>query len=394
MLRESFSMTVIHLLPCMTRYHDWEHFSSVRNIKGPHHGLPKIQEQPAEPEEETAEPSKPIKVTISKHKLKAMRGKVPTKALLSKPTTTKKMAPSKPAVEEDSRDSSPLTSLSEASEVSGPPSGSGSSAPSSLAPVTPPDGHDTNGQRGMETRLRSRLGVDSVAGARRSPKRSFGESDVDGGSEERDGSVDGRRLRRKGTAFFPPENAISAASANEDDDEDKSVLKLLGEDDDSDSDSSLSPPPPDPREIAASQASTYLKPSSQVSFATGPPSTAAPSLRPSPSPYESSSQDTAYSESASTVVVDSSKLTRRQRRNLGLPKHGNGSERATKASNVIVIPGGRHPSRLAMRAAQEREKMLVSNGDGVDEDKDEEPKEWEKNGNGRKDARGFVVLNI
>lgn len=376
-------------------YHDWEHFSSVRNIKGPHHGLPKIQEQPAEPEEEVAQASKQVKVTISKHKLKAMRGKVPTKALLSKTTPPKKTTSAKPAAKEDSRDSSPLTSLSETSEVSGPPSGSGSSAPSSLAPVTPPDGHDTSGQGGMEARLRSRLGVDPAAGARRSPKRSLAESDADGGSEDHDGSVDGRRLRRKGAAFSPSEYVIPATSPNEadeDDEENKSVLKLLGEEDD-DSDSSLSPPPPDPREVEASQDSTYLKPSSQASYITGPPSTIAPSSRPSPSPYESSSQDTTYSESASTIVVDSSKLTRRQRRTLGLPKHGNGSERVTKAGNVIVIPGGRHPSRLAMRAAQERQKLVLSNDKG-DEDKDQELKEWEKNGSGRKDARGFVVLNI
>jgi len=30
------------------RYHDWEHFSSIRNLRGPHSGLPNIKETPAE----------------------------------------------------------------------------------------------------------------------------------------------------------------------------------------------------------------------------------------------------------------------------------------------------------------------------------------------------------
>ena len=34
--------------PSTPRYHDWEHFSSIRNLRGPHSGLPNIKETPAE----------------------------------------------------------------------------------------------------------------------------------------------------------------------------------------------------------------------------------------------------------------------------------------------------------------------------------------------------------
>lgn len=37
------SLFIIHY----TSYHDWEHFSSIRNLKGPHVGLPKVKERPA-----------------------------------------------------------------------------------------------------------------------------------------------------------------------------------------------------------------------------------------------------------------------------------------------------------------------------------------------------------
>ncbi|KAF7344992.1 hypothetical protein MVEN_01662000 [Mycena venus] len=36
-------------LPSHLRYHDWEHFSSIRNLKGPHTGLPAVRETPPYP---------------------------------------------------------------------------------------------------------------------------------------------------------------------------------------------------------------------------------------------------------------------------------------------------------------------------------------------------------
>lgn len=79
---------------------------------------------------------------------------------------------------------------------------------------------------------------------------------------------------------------------------------------------------------------------------------------------------------------------------------------SSAGGNVIVIPGGRHPSRLAMKAAQERQR-LSGRGTGAtgadagaavynegDTDEGGFQHEWEKNGSGRKDSRGFVILNI
>jgi hypothetical protein len=347
-----------------------------------------------------------------------MRGKVPITTLINPPSSIQTPHPpsptraSKPVDPFDSRDSSPLTALSQDSSSSAAASahedGTTSSAPSSLAPVTPPDGLETGRRSGLDMRLRSRLGVDRESDSRRSPKRSFGESDLEEGTEERDGSTDGRRVRRRGGSGLsnlssasppsivlpPPSSPDDGMGREGDDDEDKSVLKLL--DDNDESDSSLSPPPPGPKElerIRRRSSNSRLDPYSQSSTGTAPPSSVSPSSRPSPAP-ESQTDDT-HSQSQSQphsqphVSPKPRPLTRRERKTLGLPKHGNTSGR----SNVILIPGGRHPSRLAMRADQERQKLLVvENADAQGDESIQH--EWERNGSGRKDSRGFVILNI
>src|SRR6266702_4797453 len=60
------------------RYHDWEHFSSIRNLRGPHTGLPNIVETPppgSEPESASLtavkEPEKERKKENAKEKGKA-----------------------------------------------------------------------------------------------------------------------------------------------------------------------------------------------------------------------------------------------------------------------------------------------------------------------------------
>jgi len=222
----------------------------------------------------------------------------------------------------------------------------------------------------------------------------------------------------------PPPSSPDVPLVVEDDDEEESlsVLKLLADptaDEGFSTDSSLSPPPPDSKdsEAAKGRGSQFLHPYSQVSMGTTPPSSVPPSSRPSPAPLEGSSQDTtsAVDEKSQrgSGTVAAPRLTRRQRRIMGLPKHGNGSGRATpnpvSASNaaangngnIIVIPGGRHPSRLAMKAAQERQRLAAaSDRTAVFEEREGEgggeafQHEWEKNGAGRKDSRGFVILNI
>ena len=273
----------------------------MRNIKGPHNGLPKVLEAPVE-----VLPPRNESVGPSKHQLKQMRVK-PRSAINAPPTSkylkdeyltvpVPKVDPTRIALPL-SRATSPADTASEPSQLS--------SVPSSIPPITPPD-------------------TLSYLQTSRSPKRSFEESE---GEDERatpDGSVDGRRIRRKteSPSPAPPTAPQSPPPMNL-----KGIL-------DFDTDSSLSPPPPDPEEIAREAAKK--KP-----------------------------------------------LTRRERKRLGLPKE-------RKSGVKIVIPGGKHPARLQVRQAAERQPLSRETSLGVDG----ELKEWEKNGSGRVDARGFKELRI
>lgn len=276
--------------------------------------------------------------------------------------------------------------------------------------MTPPDGQDASrrSSSGLEIRLRSNLGIDRRGEISRSPKRTFGESDAEEGAE--DGSLDGRRVRRRGVDSKPVSGSsiISSASppslvlpppsspddldekdAEGEDEEDKSVMRLL--DDDNESESSLSPVLPGPRQVETLKKrgnGLSLEGGSQDSLGTAPPSSASPSSRPSPAPESQETEDSQPRPQS----YSSKPLTRRQRRTLGLPKHGNGSGR-TGGANIILIPGGKHPSRLAMKANQARKELLVVQ-DGKEEEEEESLHEWERNGSGRKDSRGFVILNI
>jgi len=294
MSRECYRWIIGHRVTSTSpSYHDWEHFSSVRNIKGPHNGLPKIVETPVE-----VLPPRNGSVGPSKHQVKQMRAK-PRSAIKAPPTSKylkdEYLAVPVPKVD-PTRIALPLSRATSPADSASEPSSQLSSVPSSMDPVTPPD---------MVTYLRTS----------RSPKRSFMESEDERASQ--DGSVDGRRLRRKTDS---PSPAPPTAPQSPPPMDLKGIL-------DFDTDSSLSPPPPDPKEIAAKKKA----------------------------------------------------LTRRERKRLG-----------NKSGVKIVIPGGRHPARLQVRQAAERQPLSRETSLGVDS----EPKEWEKNGNGRMDARGFKELRI
>ncbi|KAL1739522.1 hypothetical protein HDZ31DRAFT_49256 [Schizophyllum fasciatum] len=66
-------------------YHDWEHFSSIRNLRGPHAGLPMVQEIHAAPAAQPSAPSTPRK-KVPRVKLKLSNP--PTPASSSKPPST------------------------------------------------------------------------------------------------------------------------------------------------------------------------------------------------------------------------------------------------------------------------------------------------------------------
>jgi len=144
-------------------YHDWEHFSSVRNLAGPHTGLPNVVERPECPGRVQDEPPPPPPPP-SKGKGKAATSRAKAKAksktsIVLTPSTPIDTLPAAQVPLPPSRSPSPSTASSSLS----PPlsqaasSGSGSTAPSSVAPLTPPD-------------------ISSLAHNERSPKRSFDES--------------------------------------------------------------------------------------------------------------------------------------------------------------------------------------------------------------------------
>ncbi|TFK60648.1 cysteine proteinase, partial [Pluteus cervinus] len=135
-------------------YHDWEHFSSIRNLSGPHTGPPRVCEIPPQPvpvppppPPTTAPPDKPkSKVTKVKLKLSAAPGVSATLATSS--TSTGTLAPTDPL-------EIPLPSSRSVS----PPVASTSTSTSLTAAITPA--------------LTASNGTPRIT---RSPKRSFDES--------------------------------------------------------------------------------------------------------------------------------------------------------------------------------------------------------------------------
>ena len=81
------------------------------------------------------------------------------------------------------------------------------------------------------------------------------------------------------------------------------------------------------------------------------------------------------------------RLTRRQRKKLGLPKarpaHVGSTVARTRSAGKIVIPGG--------KCDKPSSKATVADGS---EDDPEANAEWRKNGTGRLDVRGFRELKI
>ncbi|THG99482.1 hypothetical protein EW026_g2860 [Hermanssonia centrifuga] len=101
----------------------------------------------------------------------------------------------------------------------------------------------------------------------------------------------------------------------------------------------------------------------------------------SPSPSISSLSSLSSPEATPPPTTPTERpLTRRQRKKLGLPAPRTALVASTRASaGKIVIPGGR---------------MKRGSGVGVAGEKGEDSEEWQKNGTGRVDVRGFRELKI
>ncbi|CAL1697712.1 unnamed protein product [Somion occarium] len=260
-------------------YHDWEHFSSIRNLRGPHAGLPNVHEM-SSPDHHDHPPSPPKKP--------ASKGKEPKRTRIQ-PSLSKP-----PIVKIDEVTALPSTP----SQIPLPPSRSPSpeSLPASLPYPMPDSG---------------------LPRSYRSPKRSFDES-----SASSDGSQSAAKRPRSATrAPFANTLSVSGPQTPEDDFEDVDTPDLT--------------------------ASNPGSPSSTSSLS--------PMSSPSPSPPPEPDR----------------RLTRRERKRLGLPKP---RAHSTKVSaGKIVIPGGRFRSKQGTSSGAE---------------------EWQKNGTGRLDVRGFRELKI
>ncbi|CAK5270915.1 unnamed protein product [Mycena citricolor] len=300
-------------------YHDWEHFSSIRNLKGPHTGLPSVRETisypyPSEPSTSHADP-KQSKADAKERKRLEREAKDRAKAERQQATLA-----AKPKIQKV------RLKLSSASPVK------------STAPQPPPS----------PGRLRSSSSASGTSRVQRSPKRSFDESSGSAGSESE--SV----AKRTRSSYAPAVKQETPEEEDEDveaDEEMDSGEEYADDDDDEEGEAedlnsgnsgtslSLSPP-------ALSSCSSL---SSLSSLSPSPPPEPIPIQAPVPAP-----------------APVPAKLTRRQRKALGLPKT-RVTAAAAKSAGKIIIPGGRY---------------------------DQGTGEWQRNGTGRVDVRGFRELKI
>ncbi|KAJ3497586.1 hypothetical protein NLJ89_g10330 [Agrocybe chaxingu] len=179
-------------------YHDWEHFSSIRNSRGPHTGLPEISEMPppdapASPDPKARERERK-KERESREKEKKERDKarkVKDRADQEAGLLTVKLklpSPSQTQVQEQKQEDDPTliplpTSRSASPYVSldGPSGSTSSLASTSVTPINPHHNHNL---------------LQTPRSQYRSPKRSFDESSASGGEDE---SKEKRSRRRVGS---------------------------------------------------------------------------------------------------------------------------------------------------------------------------------------------------
>ena len=146
----------------ISRYHDWEHFSSIRNIKGPHNGIPNVVERSGDSGPPSPPPQRAKQKPASKQ---ASRVTTPTqrkdrKSAL-KPVKIAAISPTPP----------PPAPTEIPLPISRSPSPGGSSEPSSSLPTPPPYPMMPSISSLLEPR------------PYRSPKRTFDESSASSHSE-------------------------------------------------------------------------------------------------------------------------------------------------------------------------------------------------------------------
>ncbi|KAH9856199.1 hypothetical protein C2E23DRAFT_507100 [Lenzites betulinus] len=209
-------------------YHDWEHFSSIRNLRGPHNGLPNVVEMPA-PDEELPSPPTSKRKPVSKGK-----------ATLAKPSTREPKQAIPPTISVEQEEGSPPTPsqipLPRSASPSPPPSSAPSSQTSSFPTIASLEPH-----------------------AYRSPKRTFDESSASSATTSESSQNAAKRAKSSSRtgSVLNMEPTVPSAPAPKDPamDTDMDTPDLSASGSSADSVSSLSslpsspeatPPPPDP----------------------------------------------------------------------------------------------------------------------------------------------------
>ncbi|KZT68644.1 cysteine proteinase [Daedalea quercina L-15889] len=316
--------------PVYVAYHDWEHFSSIRNLRGPHTGIPEIVEAPAPDASAPPSPAPAKKKPLSKAKVKPeSRAKPEPKG---KPESKPKGRVAALAQAEVSEPQTP-------SQIPLPASRSVSPLPSRASPVP--------------SSVPTLLSDSNDALSYRSPKRTFDESSASSQGHSESSQSASKRQKSSSrpssrTARDSQRSAVGSAPHG---------MGMLVDDADIDT--------PD---LSASGSSSASE--SSLSSVPSPEPSPPPALPPSPI---------------------QPRLTRRQRKALGLPKPRAAlvANATAKRSGVgrIVVPGGKSKKFVAKPAVQDT-------GEGEDEDDADANAEWRKNGTGRVDVRGFRELKI
>ncbi|KAF8127718.1 hypothetical protein EV363DRAFT_1344455 [Boletus edulis] len=313
-------------------YHDWEHFSSIRNLRGPHTGLPNVHELPVDSEAIVPSPVKrkpPSSRAKAKpeSKVSLKRSKngqfVSTKVKVEEvtvPTPTQVPLPM-------SRSPSPLSSVASLPQID-----------VDVLPPTPVTSQPANLDSSPPPVLR----------IHRSPKRTFDESS---GSSSQSDSI--AKRTRSAHECPPPvdQSRLDSNAIEVDDPEDEESTPELST----------------PRSSASSRSS---------SVASSP-------LPGTPPP-----------EPETEPMIIERPLTRRQRKALGLPKPRAALVAKRASAGRIVIPGGRFKRSVETTADNKGLTKIREAGDGSVDDEGSVQDEWQRNGTGRLDVRGFRELKI
>ncbi|KAJ6490252.1 hypothetical protein C8R47DRAFT_1177089 [Mycena vitilis] len=327
-------------------YHDWEHFSSIRNLKGPHTGLPGVRETPPYPY-----PPSPTLPDPKQSKADAKERKRMEREAKRERKDKKKQNDARPPA---STDSAGVDGEKKRAALPKVRLKLSSASPTKAAPPALPP---------SAARLRSGRSAE-VAGAgaarvQRSPKRSFEESSGSGGSESESVAKRTRSAYAYGGRGDGEDDDGDGEDADVDVDGDGDIEMESGEEDaDAEAD-----------DADAGVAEERTSRSSGTSGTSLSLSLSPPAL--SSSSSLSSLSSVSPSPPPEPVPVPVAKpMTRRQRKALGLPKTRTtaaaASASAKGGAGKIVIPGGRYE------------------GTG----------EWRRNGTGRLDVRGFRELKI